>query len=50
MPIADTASFVIASVVTAIVAVAVLAAFVWAAIQDGRDDERMRRRRKRHDG
>lgn len=35
--IADTASFVIAAVVTGVVVVVVLAAFVWAAIQDGRD-------------
>ena len=43
---ADTASFVIAAVVTALVTVVVLAAFVWAAIQDGRDDARVRQRRR----
>jgi len=39
----DLAAEVIASVVSAVVVVVVLGAFVWAAIQDGRDERRRRR-------
>jgi hypothetical protein len=40
--IADLAAAVIAIVVSAAVAALVLGAFVWAAIQDGRDERRRR--------
>ena len=39
----ETAAAVIAIAVSAAVAVLVLGAFVWAAIQDGRDERRRRR-------
>ena len=39
----ETAAAVIAIAVSAAVAVLVVGAFVWAAIQDGRDERRRRR-------
>jgi phosphotransferase system glucose/maltose/N-acetylglucosamine-specific IIC component len=44
MLVADLAAYVVVIVVTAAVVVAVLGAFVWAAIQDGRDEDARRRK------
>jgi hypothetical protein len=47
MSAASLAAVVIVSVVTAIVVVVVLGLFVWAAIQDGREEKAHEAQRKR---
>ena len=44
--VADIASYAIAIAVSAVVTITVLGVFVWAAIEDGRDEKARRRRRR----